>query len=156
MDTSIEKLLKTKRFLFWINAHTPVKKQSSQEGNTPIHLKNNAAHIKVPLIFWFLIMTFNLCFHHQLWVKWYVYILAIVLVIFDKLIHDSPNICGCLTLNEMHIKLASFIISSTNNNLTNSSSTPLPEIKKKTVLYIVHIIILCTSIETFIYWKFKG
>ena len=36
----------------------------------PIHLKNNGPHIKVPLIFWFLTMTFDLCFYHQLWVKW--------------------------------------------------------------------------------------
>ena len=35
----------------------------------PIHLKNNGPHIKVPLIFWFLTMTFSLCFYHQLWVK---------------------------------------------------------------------------------------
>ena len=35
-----------------------------------IHLKNNGPHIKVPLIFWLLIMTFNLCSYHQLWVKW--------------------------------------------------------------------------------------
>ena len=26
--------------------------------------------MKFPLIFWFLIMTVNLCFYHQLWVKW--------------------------------------------------------------------------------------
>ena len=34
------------------------------------HLKNNGPDIKVPLIFWFLIMIFYLCFYHQLWVKW--------------------------------------------------------------------------------------
>ena len=111
------------------------KKQSSQDWNTPIHLKNNAPHIKVPVTFWFLIMTFNFCFHHQLWVKWYVYVLAIVLVKFDELIHDSPNVCGCLTLNEMHIKSASLIIPSTNSNLTNSSSTPLLEVKKNSTVY---------------------
>ena len=155
MDTSIEKLLKTKRFLFWINAHTPVKKQSSQDGNTPIHLKNNAPHIKVTLIFWFLIMTFNLCFHHQLWVKWYVYILAIVLVICDELIHNSPNACGCLTVNEMHIKLASLIISSTSNNLTNSPSTPLPEVKKSSAVYSSYINFVYLN-RSSINWKFKG
>ena len=31
---------------------------------------HNGPHIKVPLIFWFLIITFNLCFHHQLLIKW--------------------------------------------------------------------------------------
>ena len=41
-------------FKFWINAHTPTEKQSNQGWNTPIHLKNNAPHIKVPLIIWFL------------------------------------------------------------------------------------------------------
>ena len=153
MDTSIQKLLKMKKFIFWINAHTPIKKQSSQDWNIPIHLKNNAPHIKLPLVSYH---DFQLCFHHQLWVKWYVYILAIVLVIFDELICNSPNVCGCLTLNEMQIKLASLIISLTNNNLTNSSSTLLSEIIKKKLLYIVHIIILCTSTETSIYWEFKG
>ena len=37
---------------------------------TSIHLKSNGPGIKVPLIFWFLIMIFYLCFYHQLWVKW--------------------------------------------------------------------------------------
>ena len=50
--------------------------------------------------------------------------------IMNKLIHDSPNVCGCLKLNEMHIKLASLIISLTNDNLTNTSSTRPPEVKK--------------------------
>ena len=58
------------KFIFWINAHTPIEKESNQDWNTPIHLKNNGPHIKVPLIFWFLIMIFYLCFYHQLWVKW--------------------------------------------------------------------------------------
>ena len=35
-----------------------------------IHLKNNGTHIKVPLIFRFLIIIFDLCFYNQLWVKW--------------------------------------------------------------------------------------
>ena len=65
----------------------------------------------------------------------YVYILEIVLEILDELIHDSPNVCGCLTLNEMHIKLASLIISLTNDNLTNITSTPPPEVKKKSTVY---------------------
>ena len=77
----------------------------------------------------------------------YVYILEIVLEILDKLIHDPPNVCECLTLNEMHIKLASLIIFLTNDNLTNITSTPPPEVKKR-VQYIVHIITLCT-------WEFK-
>ena len=36
----------------------------------PIHLKNKGPYINVPLIFWFLIIIFTLCFSHQLWVKW--------------------------------------------------------------------------------------
>ena len=30
----------------------------------------NTSSIKVPLIFWFLIMNFHLCFYQQSWVKW--------------------------------------------------------------------------------------
>ena len=37
--------------IFWINTHTPIGKQSNQDWNTPIHLKNNDPHIKVPLFF---------------------------------------------------------------------------------------------------------
>ena len=58
------------KFTFWINAQTPIEKQSNQDWSTPIHLKNNGPHIKVPLIFWFLIMILYLCFYYQLWVKW--------------------------------------------------------------------------------------
>ena len=59
-----------KKFIFWINTHTPIEKKSNQDWNTPIHLESNGQHIKVPLIFWFLIMIFYLCFYHQLWVRW--------------------------------------------------------------------------------------
>ena len=110
----------------------------------PINLRNNGPSIEVPLIFWFLIMTFNICFYPQLWVKWVLYKLEIVLGILDKLINDSRNVCGCLTLNEIHIELAYLIIGPINDNLTNTSSTPPPEVKT-TVLYIVNLIILCTS-----------
>ena len=64
------KTTEDKKFIFWINAHTPIEKQSNQDWNASIHLKSNGPHIKVPLVFWFLIMTFYLCFYHQLWVKW--------------------------------------------------------------------------------------
>ena len=46
-------LLKIKLYIL-NKAHTPVEKQSNQDWNTPIHLKSNSPHIKVPLIFWFL------------------------------------------------------------------------------------------------------
>ena len=55
---------------FCINVHTAIEKQSNQKWYTHIHLKSNGQHMKVSLIFWFLIMIFYLCFHHQLWVKW--------------------------------------------------------------------------------------
>ena len=68
------KTTEDKKFIFWINAHTPIKEQSNQDWNISIyisiHLKGNGWHIKVALIFWFLIMIFYLCFYHQLWVKW--------------------------------------------------------------------------------------
>ena len=58
------------KFVFWINAHTPIEKESNQDWNTPIHLESNGPHIKVPLIFWFFIMIFYFCFYHQFWIKW--------------------------------------------------------------------------------------
>ena len=129
-----------KNVIFWINTHTQIEKQPNHNWNTPIHLKTNGSHIKVPLIFLFLIMTDvwkSYVFITNCELNGYVYILEIVLDIF----------CGCLTLNRMHIKLASLIICSINNNLTNTSSTPPPEIKK-TVLYLVHLIVLCPSTVT--------
>ena len=35
----------------------------------PMHLKSNGPQINVPFIFWYLNMTFSLCFDHQMWVK---------------------------------------------------------------------------------------
>ena len=137
MDTSIQRLLKIKKFIFWINAHIPIEKQSNQDWNTPIHLKNNSTHIRIPLIFWFLIMTFNLCFYHQLWVKYVCIHIRNSSPHFGQVIHDSQNVCGHLTMNEMHIKLTSLITFSINYNLTNTSLTPPSEVKKE-VLYIVH------------------
>ena len=67
----------------------------------------------------------------------------------EKSVHGLQVKCGCLTLNEMHIKLSSLIICSVNDNLTNTSSTPLPE-GKKTVLYILR-----TTTETSISCKFN-
>ena len=64
------KTAEDKKFIFWINAHAPIEKQSNQDWNTSIHLKSNGSHIKVPLIVWFLIMIFYLCFYYELLVKW--------------------------------------------------------------------------------------
>ena len=46
-----------------------MKKNLTKTEILPIHLENNGPIIKVPLIFWFLIMIFNYRFYHQLWVK---------------------------------------------------------------------------------------
>ena len=69
-----------------------------------MYLKNNGSSIKVPLIFWFFIIAFTLRFYHQLW------FMEIVLDILHRLIHDSRNLCGCSTPDELYIELASFII----------------------------------------------
>ena len=117
------KTTEDKKFIFWINAHTPIEKQSNQDWNTPIHLESNGPHIKVPLIFWFLIMIFYWCLYHQLWVKW---------LCIDTgnssghigHIRNSQNICGGFAQNEMPIKLTSLIICLINDNLINTSSPP--------------------------------
>ena len=44
------KTTENEKFRFWINAHTRTEKQSNQDWNTPIHLKNNSPHIKVPYV----------------------------------------------------------------------------------------------------------
>ena len=44
-----------------------------------------------------------------------------------------PDICGCFTLNEMHLKLTSLIICLTNDNLIKAPSTPPPLGKNSTV-----------------------
>ena len=137
MDTSIQRLLKIKKVIFWINAHIPIEKQSNQDWNTPIHLKNNSTHIRIPLIFCFLSWLSTYVFITNCELNTYAYILEIVLHILDKIIHDSQNVCGHLTMNEMHIKLTSLITFSINYNLTNTSLTPPSEVKKE-VLYIVH------------------
>ena len=116
MYTSIQEL-KMKKFIFWISAHTPIERLKY-----PHSFKKNSPRMKVPLIFWFLIMTFNLCFITNFGLNVYVYMLEIVLNILEKLIHDSRNVCGCLTLNEIHIELPSLIISSIKDSITNISS----------------------------------
>ena len=100
--TRAQRLLKMK-YIFWINFHTPIEKQSNKDWNILIHLKNNGPSIKICLICWFLVMTFNLWFYHQFWVKW----VCIHTGNSSRLMHNFQNVFGCLTLNEMHIKLAS-------------------------------------------------
>ena len=50
----------------------------------------------------------------------------------------------------MHIELAFLIIYSIDNNLTNTFTW-----SKRTVLFVVNLILLCTSTGTSINWKFK-
>ena len=61
--------------------------------------------------------------------------LEIVLDILEKVIHDSQNVCVCLTLNEMHIEWTSLIIYLINGNHTNTSSTHPPEQEEKNISY---------------------
>ena len=63
------------------------------------------------------------------------------------------KICGCWSLDAMPIELIFLIICFINGNLTNTSSATPPE-GKTAILYIAHLIILCTSTETPIYYKF--
>ena len=108
--------------IFWIYDHPPLQKQSNKDWNTPIHLENSGPSIKDSLIFPFLTTTFNSCFQHQLWVKWVCIHIGNSSGYYTKLIHDSRNDCGCLTLNEMHIELTSLrIYSMINYNIINTS-----------------------------------
>ena len=100
---------------------------------TTIHLKNIAPHIKLPLILWCLSWFSTYLFITNCGLNMYVYILEIVLDILDKVVLDSQNTSGCLTLTAMHIKLTSLIMFLINNNLTNTSKTPPPEGKNNTV-----------------------
>ena len=117
------KTTENKKFIFWINAHTPLEKKSNQDWNTPIHLESNGEHIKDPLIFWFLTMIFYLCFYHQLSVKWLCIDTGNTSGHIGH-IRNSQNICGGFALNEMPIKLTSLIICLINDNLINTSSPP--------------------------------
>ena len=46
METSIQKLRKIKKYIFCISAHTPIEKQSNNDWNTLIHLKNNGPNLR--------------------------------------------------------------------------------------------------------------
>ena len=62
----------------------------------------------------------------------------LVLDMLHKLNHNSRNACGCLNLDEMYIELASLIISSINENLTNTSSTSPPEVYIYVYIYFIY------------------
>ena len=96
-------------------------------------------------------------------------------ILFARFIVENRDNIWCnfkKEMNQRHINLAlkvfsffvRFIIFLINANLTNSSWTPLPKAKKtkktitspkKTVLYIVHLIIFYTSTETPIYFTLE-
>ena len=151
MNTSIQRLLKMKKFIFWINAYPPVEKRSNQDWNSLIHLKNNGSHTKVPLIFWFFTMTFNLCFYPLFWVKW------VCIHIRNSFGHTRQthaqlpkSLCTFDTeWNAHQIGILDNLFDSRQpqQHVINTSTW-----SKKTVLYIVHLIILCTWTETSIYW----
>ena len=88
----------------------------------PYILKNNCQHTKVILIFWFLIMTFESCFYNQSWIKWACIHIGNNSGHIGQTHLRFPN--GCLTLNEMLIKLSPLVFCSINDNLTNTSSAP--------------------------------
>ena len=132
MDISIQIRLKIKKYIFWTYACSCCNwKTVYHRLKYPHPFKNNRPSIKVPLIFWFLITTFNKCFYTQRWLNEYVYILEIVMGILDNLTADYWNVCGCLTLNKIQIELSSLIVFSINNNLTNTSSIAPNEVKKQ-------------------------
>ena len=151
-ENQYTKTAEDKKFIFWINPHTAIENQSNKDWNTPIHLKSDVPHVKVPLIFWFIITTFYVCFYHQLWVKW--------------VCPDIGNSFG--HIGQIHSRFQKYlwmfdtewnahqidILYNSLSNLTNTSSTPPPE-GEKTVLYKAYLIILSTSTETSIYYKVK-
>ena len=110
----------------WINARTPSEEQSNQDWNIPIYMSTY-----VLWSFGFLSWLSSYVFITNCGLNGYVYIFEIILVTLNKLICDFRNICGCLTLNKILIKLASLVISSINDNLTNTSSKTPPEVKKQ-------------------------
>ena len=117
-----------KKFILWINAHTPIEKQSNRDWNTPIHLKSNCPQIKVSSIFWFFIMIFYLCFYHQLWVRW------VCIDIGNSSEHIGQNhsrFPKYLWMFDTEWNPHQIEIYWINNNLTNTSATPPPEGKKK-------------------------
>ena len=110
--------------------------------------------IKVPLIFWFLIMTFNSCFfYHQLWVKW-------------VRIHIGNSSGHVGQIHSWFLKCLWMFDTARNARRTGildnlfDSWQPHQYINSaftwsKTELCIVNLTILCTSTKTSIHWKFK-
>ena len=101
------------------------------------------------MIFWFLIITFNLCFYYQLWVKWLCIHIGNNSGHIGQTLIRFPKCLWIFNTEWNAHEIGILIICSINDNLTNTSSTLPPEVKiKKTVPYIVNLILLCTSTET--------
>ena len=85
-------------------------------------------------------MIFHLCLYYQLWVKW-------------VCIHIG-NSSGHIRLTHSRFSKYLWMFNTERHAhkiyILNSSTR-----REKTALYIAHLIILCTSTETSIYWKFK-
>ena len=60
--TPVYKNTENEKFMFWINTHTPIEKQSNQDWNSSIYLKNIGPHVKVASIFSFSYHDFLLMF----------------------------------------------------------------------------------------------
>ena len=124
------KTTEDKESIFWIKTHTPIEKQSNQDWNISIYLKSNGPHIKVPLIFWFLIMIFYLCFYHQSWVKW------VCIDIGNSSVHIRqthswfPKYLWIFD-TEWKAQQIDILDNLFNDNLINTSSIPPPEGKKQ-------------------------
>ena len=144
------KTAEDKKFIFWINARTAIEKQSNEDCYTSIHWNSNGPHIKVHLIFWFLIMIFYLCLFNQLWFKW--------------VCIDTGN--SSRYIGQTHSRIPKYLwVCGTEWNahqidiLDNLFNWWQPHQhiisnftwREKTVLYIVHLIILSTSTKTSIY-----
>ena len=130
-------------------------KHSSKDLNTTIDLKNRGRIIKAPLISWHVIMNFNFGYVYitTYRLKVYVYILEIVLV----LIWQTPFFLKCLSPGVWHWRagwnaLRIGTLGSINCNLTNTLSTPPPEVKNNSI--IVNYIILSTWNESLFYTFF--
>ena len=142
------KTAEDKKFIFWINPHTPIEKKPKEYWNTPIHLKSDGPHVKFPLIFWFLIIIFYLCFYHQLWVKWGCLDIGNSSGHIGQIHSRFQKYMCSLTPNGTHIKLTSFITCSA---ISPTRHQHIHLKGKKIVLYRAHLIILSSSTETSIY-----
>ena len=132
MDTSNQHSKTTKdEEVFCISVYLPNEKRSSKDLNTTIQLKNKGQSIKVTSIPWFFIVNFDFgyVFITNYRLKAYVYIGNSFCDIL------TPFCPKCISLDFWYWTAGwnahcIGILGSTNNNLTNTSLTPPPEVKK--------------------------